>query len=418
MAASDFDVVVIGSGPGGYVAAIRAAQLGLKAAVVEQDKVGGVCLNVGCIPSKALIHQAEPRPRHPGPRSAGREGRPVRARLRKAYAKSRKAADTLSRGVQFLLKKNNVELIPGEATLAGPNAVAVGRQDGERGALVVATGSRPREIPGFPFDGKVRALLDGRAHARSACPGGCSMLGGGAIGVEFAHVLNAFGVAVHLVEMMDRILPLEDAGTVAVLDKSLRRRGVTIATATKAVGLETSADGARVHPRGPRGQPHDGRGRPGARGGRPDAEHRRPRPRAAGHRPRARVHPRRATGTGRRCRRCTPSATSWTPRCSRTWRRRKARSRPSTSRAGPAGPASTRSRSRAPSTASPRSRASGSPRRRRRRRAGRSEGRVPLPGRGQVRGHRADRGPREAARATPEPGRSSARTWSAPRRRS
>ena len=245
MATRDFDVVVIGSGPGGYVAAIRAAQLGLRAAVVEKDKVGGVCLNVGCIPSKALIHQAGLVRAIPGLEELGVKVDRSGLDYGKAYAKSRKAADTLSRGVQFLLKKNGVELIPGAATLAGPNAVSVAGRTVSAGALVVATGSRPREIPGFPFDGKV-VLSSTDALMLQRLPRRVLVLGAGAIGVEFAHVLNAFGVAVHLVEMMDRILPLEDAGTVAVLDTSLRRRGVAITTAAKAVGLATSADGARV----------------------------------------------------------------------------------------------------------------------------------------------------------------------------
>ena len=241
----DFDVLIIGSGPGGYVAAIRAAQLGLKAAVVERDKPGGVCLNVGCIPSKALIHQAELLRAIPGLEELGVKVDRSGLDYAKAYAKSRKAADTLSRGVQYLLKKNHVELIAGEGTCAGPNEVAVGGRTMSAGALVVATGSRPREIPGFPFDGKV-VLSSTDALMLQRLPRRMLVLGGGAIGVEFTHLLNAFGVEVHLVEMMDRILPLEDAGSVAVLDKALRRRGVTIATATKALGMETASSGARV----------------------------------------------------------------------------------------------------------------------------------------------------------------------------
>ncbi len=245
MEARDFDLIVIGSGPGGYVAAIRAAQLGLKAAVVERDKVGGVCLNIGCIPSKSLIHQAELLRAIPGLEELGVKVDRSGLDYARAHAKSRKAADTLSRGVQYLLKKNNVELIAGEASLAGPNEVAVGGRTVSAGAIVVATGSRPREIAGFPFDGKV-VLSSTDALMLQRLPRRMLVLGGGAIGVEFAHILNAFGVEVRLVEMMDRILPLEDAGSVAVLDKALRRRGVTIATATKALGMETSGAGARV----------------------------------------------------------------------------------------------------------------------------------------------------------------------------
>ncbi|MBE3064780.1 MAG: FAD-dependent oxidoreductase, partial [Spirochaetes bacterium] len=153
MASFDFDVVVIGSGPGGYVAAIRASQLGLKAAVIERDRVGGVCLNVGCIPSKALIHQAELFRSIPGLEAMGIAVDKRGFDYGKVFEKSRKAADTLSKGVQFLLKKNKVELIAGEAILSGANEVTLktGRKVTGR-AIIVATGSRPREIPGFPFD--------------------------------------------------------------------------------------------------------------------------------------------------------------------------------------------------------------------------------------------------------------------------
>ncbi len=372
MEGRDFDLIVIGSGPGGYVAAIRAAQLGLKAAVVERDKVGGVCLNIGCIPSKSLIHQAELLRAIPGLEELGVKVDRSGMDYAKAYAKSRKAADTLSRGVQYLLKKNNVELITGEAALAGPHEVAVGGRTVSAGALVVATGSRPREIPGFPFDGKV-VLSSTDALMLQRLPRRMLVLGGGAIGVEFTHILNAFGVEVHLVEMMDRILPLEDAGSVAVLDKALRRRGVDHRHGHEGARHGDHVLGSPGHPRGPRRNALHGRSRPGAGGGRTRAEHRRPRPRAAGHRPRARVRPR-----GRR----VPHEGAV-----RVRHRRRGRQHPVAGARGVEGRrdrrrahrghvrgrrASTRCRSPAGCTASRRSRASATPRRRRRRRAGRS----------------------------------------------
>jgi dihydrolipoamide dehydrogenase len=253
MASRDFDVIVIGSGPGGYVAAIRAAQLGLKSAVVERGAVGGVCLNIGCIPSKALIHQAGLVASIAGLEELGvrvdRKGLDYGA----AFAKSRTAAETLSRGVQSLLRKNGIELIAGEATLAGPAAVAVSGTTVRAGSLIVATGSRPREIPGFPFDGKIVLSSDDALMLRRL-PRRMLVLGAGAIGVEFTHILNAFGVDVHLVEMMERILPLEDAGSVSVLERSFRKRGITISTSTRAVALDRSSSGARVtlESRGPR----------------------------------------------------------------------------------------------------------------------------------------------------------------------
>ena len=169
------------------MAAIRAAQLGLKAAVVERDKLGGVCLNVGCIPSKALIHQAELLRAIPGLEELGVKVDRSGLDYAKAYAKSRKAADTLSRGVQFLLKKNHVELIAGEGGLRRDRTRSP--SDGRTlsaGALVVATGSRPREIPGFPFDGKV-VLSSTDALMLQRLPRRMLVLGGGAIGVEFTH---------------------------------------------------------------------------------------------------------------------------------------------------------------------------------------------------------------------------------------
>src|SRR5271169_588121 len=153
MAGFDYDVLIMGSGPGGYVAGIRAAQLGLKAAVIERDKVGGVCLNVGCIPSKALIHQAELFRSLPALREMGVTVDVKGLDYSKVFDKSRKAADALSKGVAFLLKKYKAELITGDAALSGKNEVTL--RDGKKITaknIVVATGSRPRIIPGFEFD--------------------------------------------------------------------------------------------------------------------------------------------------------------------------------------------------------------------------------------------------------------------------
>ena len=205
MAGFDFDVLIIGSGPGGYVAGIRAAQLGLKAAVIERDKVGGVCLNIGCIPSKALIHQAELYRSLPSLKEMGLAVDTKGFDYQKVFEKSRKAADTLSKGVQFLLKKNKVELITGDAVLSGRNEVTL--KDGRKVTgknLVAATGSPPRIIPGYEFDGE-RVLSSDHALMLKKLPKRMLILGAGAIGVEFAHILNGFGVEVHLVELLERI---------------------------------------------------------------------------------------------------------------------------------------------------------------------------------------------------------------------
>ena len=230
-----YDVLIIGSGPGGYVAAIRASQLGLKAAVIEKDKPGGVCLNIGCIPSKALIHQAEIFRSIQGLADMGIKTDLEGFDYQKVYNKSRAAADQLSRGVQFLLKKNKVELIQAEAVVVRPGEVEL--KDGQTLTgknIIIATGSRPREIPGFEFDEEI-VLSSTGALLLQELPQSLLVIGSGAIGVEFAHIMNAFGVDVHMVEMLDRILPLEDEETVEVLYKSFKKRGIKMYTSTKAI---------------------------------------------------------------------------------------------------------------------------------------------------------------------------------------
>ena len=246
MAGFDYDVLIIGSGPGGYVAGIRAAQLGLKAAVIERDKVGGVCLNVGCIPSKALIHQAELYRTLPELKALGISIDTKGFDYKGVFDKSRKAADTLSKGVQFLLKKYKAELIMGDAVLSGKNEVTL--KDGKKITaknIVIATGSRPKIIPGFEFDEK-QVLSSTGALMLTKLPKKALILGAGAIGVEFAHVWNAFGVEVHLVEMMDTILPLEDAEAVQVLARAFQKRGIQMSTSTKAVSLSKTAAGVSM----------------------------------------------------------------------------------------------------------------------------------------------------------------------------
>lgn len=240
----DYDVLIIGSGPGGYVAGIRAAQLGLKAAVIEKDKTGGVCLNIGCIPSKALIHQAEIYHAIPELAAMGIQTDISGFDYLKVFEKSRQAADRLSRGVAFLLKKNQVELIQGEAIQVKPGEISL--QDGRKltgKAIILATGSRPREIPGFPFD-EQDILSSTGALMLQTLPKSLLILGSGAIGVEFAHIMNAFGVEVHLVEMLDRILPLEDDEVIDVLHRSFKKRGIKMDTSTKALS-QTLVDGKR-----------------------------------------------------------------------------------------------------------------------------------------------------------------------------
>jgi dihydrolipoamide dehydrogenase len=240
---ADFDVVVIGAGPGGYVAAVRAAQLGLRAAVVERDAPGGVCLNWGCIPSKNLIHQAQ---QFHGLAEMEAVGVGVnRATLDyvAVQGRSREVVKTLTSGVAGLLKRNRVEYITGSAKLTGRGEVTV---DGTRKLsarnILVATGSRPMEVAGFEFDEEV-VLSSTGILAMTELPESLLILGAGAIGCEFAYVMNSFGVKVTLVEAMDHVLPTEDFEVCTVLDASLRQAGIDVRVRTRARALERSNTG-------------------------------------------------------------------------------------------------------------------------------------------------------------------------------
>jgi dihydrolipoamide dehydrogenase len=233
-----YDVVIIGGGPGGYVAGIRAAQLGLKACVIEKNKPGGVCLNVGCIPTKNIIHQA-------GIYDSAKELTEIGVKLdtknfdfAKVVRNSKKAVSTLVNGVEYLLKKNKVDLIIQEAKISSKNSVLLKDGSEIQGKnIIIASGSRPIEIFGFEFDGK-QVLSSTQALNLTKLPKSLIILGAGAIGCEFAYIMNAFGVDVHLVEMADHILPFEDAEAVSVVTKSFEKKGINVYTRTRALSLE------------------------------------------------------------------------------------------------------------------------------------------------------------------------------------
>ena len=238
----EYDIVIIGGGPGGYVAAIRGSQLGLKIAVIEKEKVGGVCLNVGCIPSKSLIHQAEQFQGLSNMESLGIEINRKGFDYEKVYQKSRNAADTLSKGVNFLLKKNKIDLLQSTGTITGKNEVSLASGKKVTGNnIIIATGSKPREIPGFSFDEQYIISSTG-ALMQKKLPNRMMIIGGGAIGVEFAYIMNAFGVEVVLVEFMPRILPLEDEEISNVLGKAFQKKGIEVITGTKAKSMEIKDD--------------------------------------------------------------------------------------------------------------------------------------------------------------------------------
>jgi len=245
-----YDVAIIGGGPGGYVAGIRAAQLGLSAVVVEKQVLGGICLNWGCIPSKSLIHHATEYRALQDMEQFGvrvdRSGFDYAA----IHACSRQAVKMLADGVAGLLRKNKVEVVKGVATVSGPRSLAVLRPDGTISNLtakniIVATGSRPMAMPGFVPDER-DVLSSSGILAMTKLPKSLAILGAGAIGCEFAYVMNAFGVSLTLVEMADHILPAEDHEVAKVLDASLRKSGIDIRTRTRALSWEKTGDGLSI----------------------------------------------------------------------------------------------------------------------------------------------------------------------------
>jgi dihydrolipoamide dehydrogenase len=245
---AEYDVLVIGAGPGGYVCAIRAAQLGMKTAVVDRQWLGGVCLNVGCIPSKALLRNADIAHilRERG-KEFGFEIDGLKLDYGSAVARSRQVSDRLVKGVGFLMKKNQIDVHMGEAKLAGSDSVSVAKEDGttethQAKNIVIATGARTAMIPGVQVDGE-RVLTYLEAILQERLPKSVVIIGAGPIGLEFATIWNSYGVDVTLVEMLPRIAPLEDEEVSKELAKAFTRRGIKILVGTKVEGLEaTKAD--------------------------------------------------------------------------------------------------------------------------------------------------------------------------------
>jgi dihydrolipoamide dehydrogenase len=248
---SAFDLVIVGSGPGGYVAAIRAAQLGLSVACVEKDRLGGVCLNIGCIPTKALLRNAEILQLFGRAKEWGVSFENFRADFGEAVKRSRKVADKMNRGVESLFKKNKVTHVQGTGRLVAPNRVEVAGADGKAQTLtankgvILATGSRPRELPFLRMDGKV-VISSTEAMLRESPPKRLAVIGAGAVGVEFADIYAAYGTEVTIVEMLPQILPLEDEEIAAVLARAFRRRGIQMLTSAKVEKAEQKDGVARL----------------------------------------------------------------------------------------------------------------------------------------------------------------------------
>ena len=247
---SKFDVIVLGSGPGGYVTAIRASQLGLKTAIIEKESLGGVCLNWGCIPTKALLKSAQVFEYLKHADDYGLTVENYDKDFDAVVNRSRNVAGTMSKGVQFLMKKNKIEVIMGYGTLKAGNKVAVASEDGsetvyEANHVIIATGARARELPSLPQDGK-KVIGYREAMTLPKQPKKLIVVGSGAIGVEFAYFYNAMGTDVTIVEYMPRIVPVEDEEISKQMERSFTKSGIKVMTSAEVTKVDTSGKGVKA----------------------------------------------------------------------------------------------------------------------------------------------------------------------------
>ena len=254
--AKSFDVVVVGTGPGGYVAAIRCAQLGLSVATIEDDRPGGVCLNWGCIPTKALLRNAEVVHLIQRAGDFGVSVGEVKPDYAKAVQRSRSVADRMAKGVEFLFRKNKITLFPGTGTLTSKNTVEVKGASGTetleaKRAVILATGSQPKSLPGVTIDEKVVISSNG-AVRNEARPQSIVVIGAGAVGMEFADVYAAYGTQVTVLEALPRVLPVEDEDASTLLTRLFSRRSITIKTGVKVSSVKPGGPGAIVETDGGR----------------------------------------------------------------------------------------------------------------------------------------------------------------------
>jgi len=246
----NYDIIVVGSGPGGYVAAIRAAQLGFKTAIVEREALGGICLNWGCIPTKALLKSAQVFEYLNHAEEYGIKVQGGEADFGAIVKRSRGVAEGMSKGIQFLMKKNKIDVVMGTAKLQKGGKIAVKAADGSvreytAKHTILATGARSRELPNLPQDGK-KIIGYRQAMSLPKQPKSMVVVGSGAIGVEFAYFYNAIGTKVTIVEFMDRIVPVEDEEVSRQLEKSLKKAGINILTKAEVQSVDTKADLCKV----------------------------------------------------------------------------------------------------------------------------------------------------------------------------
>lgn len=263
MVEKSLDVAVLGGGPGGYTAAIRAAQLGMSVGIIERDRLGGICLNWGCIPTKALLRNAEILHTFQKSEEWGITYDNLKVDFGKIIKRSRTVSDRIVKGVEFLMKKNKIEVFTGYGTLLGTGGIEVraGEKPAERilaKHIILATGARPRTIPGVAIDRK-RVISSTEAMNLPELPKSMVIIGAGAIGIEFAYFYNSLGTKVTVVEMMPRILPIEDAELTKLMESSLKKQGIEILTQAKVesvkpgasdVVVTVSADGGKKEVKG------------------------------------------------------------------------------------------------------------------------------------------------------------------------
>ena len=266
-----FDLIVVGSGPGGYTAAVRASQLGMKTALVERDRLGGICLNWGCIPTKALLKNAELLNLFRKSEEFGISHDNLRFDFSKIIQRSRGVADKSEKGVAFLMKKNNVATFMGSGKLAGKGVVEIYdanqklKETISASRILLATGASARALPGIAFDGK-RVISSTEAMILKEVPKSLLIIGAGAIGVEFAYFYNVLGTKVTLVEMMPRILPIEDHEVADLLARSFKKSGIQILTESKVNSLKVAGEGVEATIQDTKGESSVAQGRAGPDG--------------------------------------------------------------------------------------------------------------------------------------------------------